>query len=58
MNVTVVITVDQAGHMTIDATGPIRPDGGLVTLLQEALRLACQAGPGTVRGYRREDDLG
>ncbi len=43
--VTVVIVVDEHGHMTIDAAGPLRGRDGMLTLLDEARKLAEQMKP-------------
>lgn len=41
--VRVVIAVDEHGHMTVDASGPINGKEGLLTVLEEARRLTEQS---------------
>jgi hypothetical protein len=49
--VVVVITVDDSGHVTIDATGPLAGRQGLLAVLDSARQLAEQSGErGSPRG--------
>lgn len=43
MKITVIITVDERGHMALEVTGPINGKDGLLTLLEEAHKLAEQS---------------
>lgn len=43
MIIKVIITVDDHGHIVLDATGPVNGKAGLLALLEEAHRMAGEA---------------